>query len=113
MPFDTPAQQYRPAAPVIAFDREELTKILNVYGFFVSAGDWRDYAIDSLREMAVFSVYRRTAEAPLYRIEKCPRMARKQGAYSIVSMTGQILKRGHDLSQVLRYFDRQKLKLAQ
>lgn len=107
----TPAQT-RPAGAVVAFDRAELAKILNVYGFFVAAGDWKDYAIDSLRDMAVFSIFRRTAEMPLYRIEKCPKQARKQGAYAIVSMTGQVLKRGHDLGQVLRYFDRQKLKLA-
>ena len=111
-PFETPAHSPRPAEQIVAFDRRELEQILNVYGFFVSAGDWRDYAIDHLRSMAVFSVFRRTSEMPLYRIEKCPRLAKRQGAYSVVSMTGQVLKRGHDLGQVLRYFDRQKLKLA-
>ncbi len=98
--------------PFVAFTRQELDKILNVYGFFVASGDWKDYAIDSLKEQAVFSIFRRSSEAPLYRIEKHPKLARKQGAYSVVSMTGQVLKRGHDLPQVLRIFDRQKLKIA-
>ena len=85
---------------------------MNVYGFFVASGDWRDYAIDMMKDIAVFSVFRRASEAPLYRIEKNPKLARKQGAYAVISMTGQVLKRGHDLGQVLRVFDRQKLKLA-
>lgn len=96
----------------VAFTRSELTRILSLYGQFVAAGDWRDYAIDCLSDAAVFSIYRRASEMPLYRIEKRPRLARKQGAYVVVSMTGAILKRGHDLSQVLRVFDRQKMKLA-
>ena len=99
-------------APFVAFTRAELDKILNVYGFFVASGDWKDYAIDMLKDEAVFSIFRRASEAPLYRIEKNPKLARKQGAYSVVSMTGQVLKRGHDLQQVLKVFDRQKLKLA-
>lgn len=102
----------RRRAETVAFNRSELTRILGVYGQFVAAGDWRDYAIDCLEEAAVFSIFRRTSEAPLYRIEKRPKLARKQGAYLVVSMTGAILKRGHDLGQVLRVFDRQKLKLA-
>ncbi len=99
-------------APFVAFTREELNKILNVYGFFVASGDWKDYAIDMLKDIAVFSVFRRASEAPLYRIEKNPKLSHKQGAYAVVSMTGQVVKRGHDLGQVLRVFDRQKLKLA-
>lgn len=96
----------------VAFTRSELTRILAVYGFFVASGDWRDYAIDSLKDAAVFSVFRKASEMPLYRIEKRPSLARKQGAYVVVSMTGAVLKRGHDLGQVLNVFDRQKLKLA-
>lgn len=96
----------------VAFSRSELTRILGVYGQFVAAGDWRDYAIDCLEDAAVFSIFRRASEMPLYRIEKRPKLARKQGAYMVVSMSGAILKRGHDLAQVLRVFDRQKLKLA-
>ena len=90
----------------IAFDRRELSQILNVYGRKVATGEWRDYAIDSLREKAVFSVFRRTSECPLYRIEKAPKLARRQGAYSVIAATGLILKRGHDLSRVLRALDK-------
>jgi hypothetical protein len=90
----------------IAFDRRELTQILNVYGRKVASGEWRDYAIDTLKEKAVFSVFRRASETPLYRIEKAPRLARRQGAYSVIAATGLILKRGHDLARVLRALDR-------
>jgi hypothetical protein len=95
------------------FTREELSRILNVYGQFVAAGEWRDYAIDHLRDAAVFSVFRRASENPIYRIEKRPKLAARQGQYMVVAMTGLILKRGHDLAQVLRVFDKQKLKLAE
>jgi hypothetical protein len=90
----------------ISFDRRELSQILDVYGRKVASGEWRDYAIDTLREKAVFSVFRRSCETPLYRIEKAPRQARRQGAYSVVAATGLILKRGHDLARVLRALDR-------
>jgi hypothetical protein len=90
----------------IAFNRDELSQILNVYGRKVASGEWRDYAIDTLREKAVFSVFRRSAEVPLYRIEKAPKLARRQGAYSVIAATGLILKRGHDLARVLRALDR-------
>jgi len=90
----------------IAFDREELSQILNVYGRKVASGEWRDYAIDTLREKAVFSVFRRTTEVPLYRIEKAPKLSRRQGAYSVIAATGLILKRGHDLARVLRALDK-------
>lgn len=105
----TPAPTHQP----IGFNRQELNAILSVYGRKVADGEWRDYAIDQLREKAVFSVFRRSSEVPLYRIEKNPRLARRQGAYSVVAATGLILKRGHDLSNVLRVFDRQmKLVIA-
>ena len=94
------------------FTRDELTKILNVYGRFVAAGEWRDYAVDHLKDAAVFSVFRRASDMPIYRIEKRPRLAAKQGQYLVVSMTGMILKRGHELAQVLKVFDRMRLKLA-
>ncbi len=90
----------------IAFDRRELSQILNVYGRKVASGEWRDYAIDTLCEKAVFSVFRRASETPLYRIEKAPRQARRQGAYSVIAATGLILKRGHDLARVLRALDK-------
>ena len=90
----------------ISFDRRELTQILDVYGRKVASGEWRDYAIDTLKEKAVFSVFRRASETPLYRIEKAPKQARRQGAYSVIAATGLILKRGHDLARVLRALDR-------
>lgn len=93
------------AAPIV-FSRQELTQILDLYGRKVATGEWRDYAIDLGSEKAVFSVYRRTSECPLYRIEKCPRLARRQGAYSVVAATGLILKRGGELARVLEILDR-------
>lgn len=95
----------------VSFDRRELDQILRVYGHRVAAGEWRDYAIDMLKDRAVFSVFRRTAEIPLYVIEKNPKFARRQGAYSITSATGQVLKRGHELANVLKIFDKRP-KLA-
>ena len=90
----------------ISFDRRELNQILNVYGRKVASGEWRDYAIDTLREKAVFSVFRRACETPLYRIEKAPKLARRRGVYSVIAATGLILKRGHDLARVLRALDK-------
>jgi hypothetical protein len=90
----------------ITFNRQELTQILNVYGRKVADGEWRDYAIDTLKEKAVFSIFRRSSEIPLYRIEKAPKLARRQGAYSVIAATGLILKRGHDLDRVLRALDK-------
>ena len=90
----------------ITFNRQELNEILQVYGRKVADGEWRDYAIDQMRERAVFSIFRRTSEMPLYRIVKQPRQARRQGVYSLVAATGLIIKRGHDLGRVLRVLDR-------
>lgn len=90
----------------VAFDRVELNHILSLYGRMVSAGEWRDYALSFLRDVAVFSVFRRTAEHPLYRIEKRPRLRNRQGMYAVIGMDGQVLKRGHDLRSVLRVLDR-------
>ncbi|MET0483778.1 MAG: DUF2794 domain-containing protein [Aestuariivirgaceae bacterium] len=86
----------------IAFDRQELFEILSLYGRKVAQGEWRDYAIDFGGDTAVFAVFRRTSEVPLYRIEKTPRLSRRQGAYAVVAQGGFVLKRGHDLRQVLR-----------
>ena len=96
----------------VSFDRKELGQILRVYGRMVAAGEWRDYAINAMRDIAVFSVFRRTAETPLYRIEKRPALSRKQGAYAVIAAQGQVLKRGHDLEQVLRVFDRLLMRLV-
>lgn len=90
------------APPIVAFDRRELNQILELYGRKVVAGEWRDYALDFGREAATFSIFRRSSEQPLYRIVKTPALARRQGAYSVVAQGGLILKRGHDLAQVLR-----------
>lgn len=95
----------------ICFNRLELGDILAVYGRMVAAGEWRDYAIDMGREAAVFSVFRRATEFPLFRIEKNPKLARKQGAYSVVAANGLVLKRGPDLKRVLEVFDK-KLRLV-
>ena len=95
----------------IFFTRTEFREILNLYGRKVAAGEWRDYAIDFGREKAVFSVFRHTSEVPLYRIEKNPRLARRQGAYSVIAATGLILKRGPDLGRVLAVLEK-NLRLA-
>src|ERR1700738_5282764 len=95
----------------VTFNRFELNRILNLYGRMVADGEWRDYAIDFLRDRAVFSVFRRASEVPIYRIEKDPRLARKQGIYSVISASELILRRGHELDRVLLVIDR-KLALV-
>jgi len=97
-------------AEQIAFDRRELSVILGVYGRMVAAGEWRDYGMSFLRDVAIFSVFRRTAEHPIYRIEKRPKLRSKQGMYSVIAMDGQILKRGHDLKAVLRVLERKLIR---
>ncbi|SDG21522.1 Protein of unknown function [Pelagibacterium luteolum] len=92
---------------LVSFDRKELALILNVYGKKVAAGEWRDYALDFGRERAMFSIYQRTSERPLYVVEKNPKLARKQGQYMVIGADGRILKRGHDLASVLRILDPQ------
>ena len=94
----------------VAFHRTELSVILSLYGRFVAAGEWRDYGISCLRDVAVFSVFRRTAENPLYRIEKRPKLRDKQGMYAVVGMDGQIIRRGHDLRTVLRVLERKLIR---
>lgn len=101
----------QPAPAVVSFDRRELQAILNLYGRMVAAGEWRDYAIDFSAERAVFSIFRHAAEQPLYRIEKNPKLARRQGAYSVVAAGGLILKRGHELERVIAVLDK-RLKLV-
>jgi hypothetical protein len=102
IPLDAARQMAMP----VMFDRRELMQVLNLYSKMVAAGEWKDYAIDSLKDYAVFSVFRRASETPLYRIEKTPKFARKQGAFSVVNANGMILKRGHELASVLRVFDK-------
>ncbi|MEW6454198.1 MAG: DUF2794 domain-containing protein [Pseudomonadota bacterium] len=101
-----PVTHTAPVSRQVNFDRRELDRILNLYGRMVAAGEWRDYAIDFLKDRAVFSVFRRSSEMPIYRIEKNPKLSQKQGAYSVVSATGLIMRRGHELDRVLRVLDK-------
>ncbi len=94
----------------IAFHRTELGPIMGLYGRMVAAGEWRDYGISHLSDVAVFSIFRRTAENPLYRIEKRPKLREKQGEYAVIGMDGRILKRGHDLKTVLRVLERKLIR---
>ncbi|WP_068119414.1 DUF2794 domain-containing protein [Tropicimonas marinistellae] len=97
----------------VAFHRIELSAILGIYGRMVAAGEWRDYGISCLRDVAVFSIFRRTAETPIYRIEKRPKLRSKQGMYAVIGMDGQILKRGHDLKTVLRVLERKLIRVVE
>lgn len=107
--FDPPAGHSRAvlpkSPPAVSFDRRELTTILNVYGRKVAQGEWRDYAIDFLKDRALFSVYRRASERPLYVIEKNPRLRHRQGQYMVTIEDGRVLKRGHELDNVLRVLE--------
>jgi hypothetical protein len=94
----------------VAFDRRELAVILSLYGRMVAAGEWRDYGISCLRDAAVFAVFRRTAEHPLYRIEKRPRMRARQGLYAVFGPDGQVLRRGPDLATVLKVLERRLIR---
>lgn len=98
---------------VTFFERPELDRLLRLYGRMVAAGHWRDYAIDGLHDAAVFSVFKRASEAPLYRIEKRPALARRQGAWAVISQAGLILRRSHDLEQVLRFFERARFAVVE
>ncbi|ACK50856.1 hypothetical protein Msil_1911 [Methylocella silvestris BL2] len=101
-----------PLSPApVSFDRSELREILNLYGRKVAEGEWRDYAVDFTPQQAIFSVYRRASECALYRIEKTPKLAKKQGAYAVVATGGLVLKRGGDLRRVLAVLDK-RLRLV-
>jgi hypothetical protein len=97
----------------IGFERAELTRILDLYGRMVAAGNWRDYAIDLGRDMAIFSAFRRTSERPEYRIVKNPALRQKQGMWALLGEGGAVLKRGHELAPVLAPVERKLLKLVQ
>ena len=105
-------QLFPPSKGRVFFDRLELNRILNLYGRRVATGEWRDYAIDGLGDCAVFSIFRRASEAPLYRIEKRPALARKQGQWAVINQSGHILKRGHELEQVLKVLDKGRFKIV-
>jgi Protein of unknown function (DUF2794) len=107
------ASNVRPSAfQRVSFNRRELDAILRVYGRKVAEGEWRDYAVDHLTDRAVFSIFRRASEMPMFRVEKVPALARKQGAYRIVAASGLILKRGHEIAGVLKVLDKPKLSLV-
>ena len=107
-----PPHQVR-SEPQVMFDRRELSAILNVYGRKVADGEWRDYAIGMGAEAATFAIFRRTAEVPLYRIEKRPKLRNKQGMFAVIAAGGQVLKRGHELAQVLRVLETRKPQLVE
>jgi hypothetical protein len=94
----------------VAFHRTELAVILGLYGRAVAAGLWRDYGISMLRDAAVFSIFRHSAEHPIYRIEKRPRLSARQGQYAVIAMDGHILRRGSDLAQVLRVLEKKLIR---
>jgi hypothetical protein len=100
------------ASEVVFFERRELERLMRLYGRMVAAGEWRDYGIGGLKDHAVFSIFRRTSEQPLYRIEKRPALARKQGAWAIIGAGGIILRRGQELDAVLRFFDSRKFTVV-
>ena len=112
MAFDSATAPAPPPSGAVHFDRSELDILMRLYGRMVGAGHWRDYAIDALKDAAVFSVFRRASETPLYRIEKRPALAARQGAWTITAPGGLVVRRGHDLAQVLRVFDRARFAVV-
>lgn len=102
-----------PRAASVFFERRELERLLRLYGREVAAGEWRDYGIAGGDEAAVFTVFRRSGEAPLYRIEKRPALQRRQGQWSVTNQAGYVLKRGHELEQVLKVFDKGRLSVIE
>lgn len=113
MSLDFPPPSPGPQRGAVFFDRVEFNRLLRLYGSMVAQGEWRDYGIDADGESCAFSVFRRTAEAPLYRIEKRPALARKQGAWAVIGQGGLVLRRGHELDQVLKLFDSRKFRVVE
>lgn len=99
--------------PLVFFDRPELDRLLRLYGRMVAMGDWKDYAINGGVEAATFAVFRRSGDAPLYRVEKRPELARRQGTWSVIAQGGAILRRGHELDQVLKVFDARRFRVVE
>lgn len=104
---------YRATPEQVAFHRTELSVIMSLYGRMVAAGEWRDYGISSLKDFAVFAIFKRTAENPLYKIEKRPKLRMKQGEYTLIGIDGQVLKRGNDLKAVLRVLERKLIRIVE
>ncbi|MXO66773.1 DUF2794 domain-containing protein [Altericroceibacterium endophyticum] len=94
----------------VGFERQELQRILDLYGRMVAAGEWRDYAMDFTRDCAIFAAFRRTADVPQARLEKRPALRNRQGMWALFGEQGQVLKRGHDLSNVLAPMERRLMK---
>ena len=97
----------------VFFDRRELDLIMRVYGRMVAAGEWRDYAMVGHKDLAEFAVFRRTGDAPLYRVEKRPALRLKQGQWAVIGEGGLVLRRGRELAQVLRVFDSRKFTVVE
>jgi len=108
-----PAKGGRAPREKVAFHRRELALIMGLYGRMVAAGEWRDYGMSFLNDVAIFSVFRRAAEHPLYRIEKRPALRLRQGQYAVIAMDGRILKRGSDLKNVLRVLERKLIRAVE
>ncbi len=108
----TPFPNGRIGATQVGFDRQELTRILDLYGRMVAAGKWRDYAIELGKDAAVFSAFRRAAERPEYRIEKRPDLRNRQGMWALIGEGGMVLKRGQDLAPILAPVERKLMKLV-
>ena len=102
-----------PQAGPVFFDRRELDAVLRVYGRMVAQGEWRDYAVVGHRDFAEFAVFRRSGDAPAYRIEKRPALQNRQGQWAVIGEGGQILRRGRDLAQVVRVFDGRKFQVVE
>ena len=109
----TPPAHFKPMAEQVAFDRKEIVVILGLYGRMVSAGEWRDYGMSFLKDVAIFSIFRRSAEYPIYRIEKRPKLRGRQGMYAVIGMDGRILKRGAELKAVLRVLERKLIRAVE
>lgn len=109
---DGSGPQSAPVRGPVFFERTELDQILRLYGRKVAAGDWRDYAIDSFADAVSFNIFRRTGEAPYYRIEKRPALSRRQGAFAVFNQSGMILKRGRELGPVLSVLDRTRFDVV-
>jgi hypothetical protein len=112
IPFLNP-RQHGAAPHSIFFSRPEFEALLNIYGKMVASGHWKDYAVSGAKEVATFAVHQKASERPVFRITKTPALKNKQGAFSILNSQGQILKRGHELPQVLKYFEKKLIKLVQ
>ncbi len=111
IPF-SPPQHGKAAQQSIFFERSEFEAILNVYGKMVASGYWKDYAISGTKDVATFAVFQKASERPIFRITKTPSLRHKQGAFAILSSQGQVLKRGQELQQLLKYFDKKLIKLV-